>query len=35
MEKEDARYQTLAKLYERRMQIIRLHKRGIKVMELV
>ncbi len=35
MEKEDARYQTLEQLHERRKQVIRLHKRGIKVMELV
>jgi transposase len=35
MEREDARYQTLAQLHERRKQVIRLYKRGIKVMELV
>ena len=35
MDKEDARYQTLAQLHERRKQVIRLHKRGIKVMQLV
>lgn len=35
MDKEDARYQTLEQLHERRKQVIRLHKRGIKVMELV
>ncbi len=35
MDKEDARYQTLQTLHERRKQVIRLHKRGIKVMELV
>ena len=35
MEKEDARYQTLEQLHERRKQVIRLLKRGIKVMELV
>jgi hypothetical protein len=35
MEKEDARYQTLEQLHERRKQVIRLYKRGIKVMELV
>jgi len=35
MEKEDARYQTLVQLHERRKQVVRLHKRGIKVMELV
>ena len=35
MEKENARKQTLEQLHERRKQVIRLHKRGIKVMELV
>lgn len=35
MDKEDARYQTMERLHERRRQFIRLHKRGIKVMELV
>lgn len=35
MDKEDARYQTLRELHERRKQVIRLHKRGIKIMELV
>jgi transposase len=35
MEKEDARYQTLQQLHERRKQVVRLHQRGIKVMELV
>jgi transposase len=35
MEKESARNQTLEQLHERRKQVIRLHKRGIKVMELV
>jgi hypothetical protein len=32
MEKEDARYQTLEQLHERRKQVVRLHKKGIKVM---
>jgi transposase len=35
MEKESARSQTLEQLHERRKQVIRLHKRGIKVMQLV
>ena len=35
MEKEDARYQTLAQLHERRKQVVRLHKQGIKVMRIV
>jgi len=35
MEKEDARYQTLQQLHERRAQVIRLHRRGIKIMALV
>jgi transposase len=35
MEKEDARYQTLAQLHERRKQVVRLHKKGIKVMQIV
>jgi transposase len=35
MEKEDARYQTLEQLHERRKQVIRLHKKGIKVMQIV
>ena len=35
MDKEDARYQTLEQLHERRKQVVRLHKRGIKVMQLV
>ncbi len=33
--KKSARNQTLEQLHERRKQVIRLHKRGIKVMELV
>ena len=34
MEKENARYQTLEQLHERRKQVIRLHKKGIKVMQI-
>ncbi len=35
MEKEDARNQTLEQLHERRKQVVRLHKKGIKVMQIV
>jgi len=35
MEIESARNQTLEQLHERRKQVIRLHKRGIKVMQIV
>ena len=35
MEKADARYQTLEQLHERRKQVVRLHKQGIKVMQIV
>jgi len=35
MEKESARNQTLEQLHERRKQVIRLHKQGIKVMQIV
>lgn len=35
MEREDARYQTLEQLHERRKQVVRLHKKGIKVMQIV
>ena len=35
MEKEDARYQTLEQLHERRKQVIRLVLKGIKVMQIV
>ncbi|ABM37051.1 IS630 family transposase [Polaromonas naphthalenivorans] len=35
MEKEDARYQTLERLHERRKQVVRLHKKGIKIMQIV
>jgi transposase len=34
MEKEDARYQTLEQLHERRKQVVRLHKKAIKVMQI-
>ncbi|WP_027158412.1 IS630 family transposase [Methylobacter luteus] len=35
MDKEDARYQTLEQLHERRKQVVRLHKQSIKVMKIV
>ena len=35
MEKEDARYQTLAQLHERRKQVVRMHLKGTKVMAIV
>lgn len=35
MDKEDARYQTLEQLHERRKQVVRLHNRGLKVMQIV
>jgi transposase len=35
MEKEDARYQTLEQLYERRKQVVRLHRKGYLVMQVV
>ena len=35
MEKENARRQTLEQLHERRKQVVRLHKKGIKVMQIV
>ena len=35
MEKENARKQTLEQLHERRKQVVRLHKRGMKVMQIV
>lgn len=35
MDREDARYQTLEQLHERRKQVVRLFKQGIKVMKLV
>ncbi len=35
MEKENARKQTLEQLHERRKQAVRLHKKGIKIMQIV
>ena len=35
MDKEDARFQTLEQLHERRKQVVRLHRKGIKVMQIV
>ena len=35
MEKENARKQTLEQLHERRKQVVRLHKNGMKVMHIV
>jgi transposase len=35
MEKEDARKQTIEQLHERRKQVKRLHKKGIKIMQIV
>ena len=35
MEKEDARNQTLERLHERRKQVVRLHRQGIKIMQIV
>jgi transposase len=35
MEKENARKQTLEQLHERRKQVIRLYKKGIKIMQIV
>jgi transposase len=35
MDKEDARLQTLEQLHERRKQVVRLHKKGIKVMQIL
>jgi transposase len=35
MEKESARNQTLEQLHERRKQVIRLHKKAIKIMKIV
>jgi transposase len=35
MERENARKQTLEQLHERRKQVVRLHKRGIKIMQIV
>ena len=33
MEKENARKQTLEQLHERRKQVVRLHKKDIKIMQ--
>ena len=35
MEKENARRQTLEQLHERRKQVVRLHKKGMKIMQIV
>ena len=35
MEKESARNQTLEQLHERRKQVVRLYKKGIKIMQVV
>ncbi|HNV60712.1 MAG TPA: IS630 family transposase [Rhodoferax sp.] len=35
MDKEDARYQTLEQLHERRKQVVRLHKRSTKIMKII
>jgi len=35
MDKENARRQTLEQLHERRKQIVSLHKRAIKIMQIV
>ena len=35
MEKEDARNQTLEQLHERHKQVVRLHKKDIKIMQIV
>jgi transposase len=35
MDKEDARYQTLEQLHERRKQVVRLHAKGYGVMRIV
>ena len=35
MDKEDARYQTLEQLHERRKQVVRLHRKGCGVMQIV
>ena len=35
MEKENARRQTLEQLHERRKQVVRLHRKGIKIMQIV
>ena len=35
MEKENARKQTLEQLHERRKQVVRLHQKAIKIMQIV
>lgn len=35
MEKESARNQTLEQLHERRKQVVRLHRQGTKIMQIV
>lgn len=35
MDKEDARFQTLKRLHERRKQVVRLYRKGIGVMRIV
>ncbi|MEO6562419.1 MAG: helix-turn-helix domain-containing protein, partial [Nitrosospira sp.] len=35
MDKEDARYQTMEQLHERRKQVVRLHRKGYGVMRIV
>ena len=35
MEKDDARYATLGQLHERRKQVVRLHRKGYGVMQIV
>ncbi len=35
MKKDDARYSTLEQLHERRKQVVRLHRKGYKVMQIV
>ena len=35
MDKEDARFQTLERLHERRKQVVRLHRKRIGVMRIV
>ncbi len=35
MEKEDARFQTLEQLHERRKQVVRMHRKGFGVMQIV
>jgi DNA-binding NarL/FixJ family response regulator len=35
MEKDDVRYSTLGQLHERRKQVVRLHRKGYGVMQIV